>query len=100
MRRDMLTDSVSVPQPVRFVDNPLTLADILDLEANNLRDPGCFSSAKRIETVTSMLHVVAERKLGLQLQGAAVPRFAVLDIDRAPGKIFDTVLLFDAVLDQ
>ena len=99
IKRHLLCGScpfVVAPKPL--VAEPIQLKDILNLALPNLKDPEDFSTPKKIQNVKTLLKSVGKQKAALLEKGCKLPTFCILDVDRAAGRIFDTVWNFDEVL--
>lgn len=93
-----LTPDGRVPKPLTFLQKPLSIADLLNLETDNLRGICSLSTPKRRQNVTLLLREVGKYKQERLESCQTLPRIASIDIDRSPrGRVFDKVVLYDEV---
>ena len=98
MLRSLKSGDQSVPAPMRFVPRQIPLVNFLDANLPNLNSIDDMSTAKRRANVSALLETVGSYKRELEFNGADTRDvIAVLDIDRAPGRVFDMVILYNQV---
>ena len=89
--------TASVPKPMSFLPSRLCLAEVLDTNVPNLPGPNSMSTVKRQQNLTHLLSAIASDRTTRLQTDRPVPVVAVIDVDRAFNKTFDTVLLWDEV---
>ena len=98
MLRSLKSGDQHVPVPMRFVPHQIPLVKFLDASIPNLEDITDMTTVKRRANTTALLATVGSYKRDLESTGAITRDvIAVLDIDRAPGRVFDPVLLYNQV---